>query len=185
MSALPQTRLRDAEEKDISAIAEIYNESILVGDASMDGAEKTPDEILGWMRAFSKRETILILEAENADATWETVGWGIIKRYSDRSGYRFCCETAVYLRRNQTGRGYGTKIKNALIDRCKHYRYHHLVAKIFADNEASIAYNLNLGYEKVGVQRQIGWKNGSWKDVMILQLILDDVVPEIPEELRD
>ena len=184
MSATPDIRFRDAEEKDISAIADVYNESILAGDATMDGVPKTPQDILGWMRAFSKRELILLLEARH-DESWVTVGWGIIKRYSDRHGYRFCCETAVYLRRNQTGRGFGTRMKIALIERCKSLRYHHLVAKIFADNTASIRYNQKLGYEIVGTQREIGWKNGAWKDVTILQLVLDDVPAEIPPELLD
>ena len=184
MSATPETRLRDAEEKDISAIADIYNESIAVGDATMDGRPKTPQDILEWMRGFSKRETILLLESRH-DSEWIIVGWGIIKRYSDRHGYRFCCETAVYLRRDQTGRGYGTTMKKALIERCKYFRYHHLVAKIFADNTASIQYNLKLGYELVGTQREIGWKNESWTDVTILQLVLDDVPAEIPAELLD
>ncbi len=184
--------LRDAGEQDAAAIAEIYNQSIAVGDATMDGAEKSARDIKSWLANFSKRETILVFEQpvlshseKDGSKGGSVVGWGIIKRYSDRFGYRFCCETAVYLRRDQVGRGLGTRMKKALIERCKEYGYHHLVAKIFADNEASIAYNLRLGYEKVGTQREIGWKNGSWKDVVILQLILDDVAPEIPKKFID
>jgi hypothetical protein len=33
------------------------------------------------------------------------MGWGMIKRYGDSRGYRFSCETAVYLRRDLVGRG--------------------------------------------------------------------------------
>jgi hypothetical protein len=29
----------------------------------------------------------------------------------------------------------------------------------------------------VGIQREIGFKNGHWQDVAILQLVLDDVLP--------
>ena len=185
MRAQAEPRLRDARERDADAIAEIYNESVRAGDATMDDVEKTPDDIRSQLAGFSKRETILVLEdpptgTDPENSTGRIVGWGIIKRYSDRLGYRFCCETAVYLRRDQVGRGLGTRMKKALVERCKLYGYHHLVAKIFADNEASIAYNLRLGYEKVGVQREIGWKNGTWKDVVILQLILDDVRPSAP-----
>ena len=180
-------RLRDAEEKDSQVIADIYNESIAAGDSTMDGVEKTAENIRSWIRGFSKRETILLTEdlATEDPGSDPIVGWGIIKRYSDRFGYRFCCETAVYLRRDQTGRGLGSQMKNALIERCKIYRYHHLVAKIFADNKASIAYNIKLGYELVGIQREIGWKMGRWQDVAILQLVLDDVQGEIPAEFLD
>ena len=73
-------------------------------------------------------------------------------------------------------------MKTALIERCKTYGYHHLLARIFADNEASIEYNRRFGYELVGVQREIGFKDGHWQDVAILQLVLEDVPPVIPRE---
>ena len=81
--------------------------------------------------------------------------------------------------------GHGTRIKNALIELCKELRYHHLVAKIFADNTASIEYNLRMGYEMVGIQKQIGFRRGRFQDIAILQLVLDDVPPEIPPHLLD
>jgi len=166
------TRLRDATGDDAAAIADIYNESIRLGGATMDEEEKTAAEVRRQIEGFSARETILVLEGGAG-----MIGWGIIKRYSDRAGYRFCCETSVYLRRDEVGRGYGPRIKKALIERCRQYGYHHLVAKIFADNVRSIEYNLRLGYEMVGIQREIGFKKGHWQDVAILQLVLDDVPP--------
>ncbi len=167
--------LRICSTTDAAAIAEIYNESIIAGDATMDGEPKSADYFSALITNFDPRETILILEDEGM-----IVGWGIIKKYSDRSGYRFCCETAVYLRRGLMRRGYGSRIKLALIEKCREMGYHHMVAKIFADNTASIAYNEKLGYEIVGRQREIGFKNGRWQDIVIMQLILDDVPPEIP-----
>jgi phosphinothricin acetyltransferase len=64
-------------------------------------------------------------------------------------------------------------IKKWLIDKCRELNYHHMVAKIFSVNEASIAYNRKLGYELVGTQREIGFVDGAWQDVTIMQLILD------------
>lgn len=165
-------RFRDAEPGDGAAVAEIYNESIDAGDSTMDDGKKSSSEMADLITGFGPRETILLLE--NVDEL-EVLGWGIIKRYSDRSGYRFCCETSVYLRRHLVGLGLGPRIKQALIDRCGEYGYHHLVAKIFADNERSIEYNRRFGYEMVGIQREIGFKNGHWQDIAILQLVLPQV----------
>ena len=166
-------RLREWSDGDAASIAAIYNQSIAAGDSTMEEAEKTTEGTLELLRSLGPRETVLVYE--RPDGT--VVGWGIIKRYSDREGYRFACETSVYLDRVETGKGLGTRMKLALIERCREWGYHHLVAKIFADNEASIQYNLRLGYERVGVQREIGWKNGAWQDVAILQLVLDDDAP--------
>ena len=145
----------------------------------MDDEPKTEARIRAQIEGFGPREMFVLLEVER-----RVLGWGIIKRYSDRPGYRFCCETAVYLRRGEVRRGYGSAIKRELIRRCRKLGYHHLVAKILAENEASIEYNRRLGYEMVGIQREIGWQGGRWRDVAVMQLVLEDVPPEIPERYR-
>ncbi len=176
---MSELELRDATPEDATAIAEIYNASIAAGGATMDQELKSAEQFQHQMAAFSPREVILLLERGD-----DVLGWGIIKKYSDRMGYRFACETAVYLRRDLTGRGLGTRIKLALIERCRRYGYHHLVAKIFADNVASVEYNKKLGYEVVGIQKEIGYTSGRWQDIVVLQLVLSDVPPEIPAEYR-
>lgn len=169
---------RDATAEDAAVIAEIYNASIAAGGATMDQEPKSAGDVRRQLESFSDREAILLLErGEKVDPKGRrqnVLGWGIIKKYSDRTGYRFACETAVYLRRDLTGRGLGTRIKLALIERCRRFGYHHMVAKILAGNVASVEYNKKLGYEVVGTQRQIGYADGRWLDVVILQLILDD-----------
>ena len=42
------------------------------------------------------------------------------------------------------------------------------------NNVASIEYNKRLGYEVVGVQKEIGIIDCRWQDVVIMQLVLDD-----------
>ena len=159
--------IRDATPADAAAIAAIYTESVERGDATMDETPWTAAHVTGLMSTHSEREGFLVLEHGE-----ELLGWGVYKRYSPRTGYRFAGETATYLRRDQTGAGHGSRIKRALIERCRASGYHHLVARVFADNTASVAYNQRLGYTIVGTQRQIGFRSGRWVDVTILQLLL-------------
>ena len=168
---MSDARLRAASVDDAADIAAIYNQSVYQGDATMDEAHWRPETVHEMMATHSDREGFIVLEVAGA-----VIGWGIYKRYSPRAGYRFAGETAIYLRREFTGRGYGTRLKRALIERCRAAGYHHLVAKVFADNTASIAYNLRLGYEVVGTQREIGFRGGRWVDVTILQLLLHNKV---------
>ena len=134
----------------------------------MDRQLKSLAEIKSWFTNFNDRELVVLLVEGSYVA-----GWGIIKRYSDRLGYARACETAVYLRSEELRKGFGTLIKEWIIAKCRELEYHHLVAKIFSINKASIEYNLQLGYELVGTQREIGFVDGEWQDVTILQLILD------------
>lgn len=168
--------IRECRTEDCAAFAEIYNVYVRQGTSTMDTVEKDAAYYEALIASFTERETILTLEEAG-----RVVGWGIIKRYSDRVGYRVCCETSVYLEPGHLRKGYGSLIKKALIARCRELGYHHLVAKIFSENVASIAYNERLGYEIVGRQRQIGYRNGRWMDIVIMQLILEDVPAYRPE----
>ena len=56
---------------------------------------------------------------------------------------------------------------------CKDLNYRHLVAKILGDNQSSIAYNQRLGYTIVGTQKEVGFRDGKWQDVVIMQYLID------------
>jgi len=160
-------KFRIADITDAKSVMEIYNEHIYDGNSTMDQRPKTLNEIENWFKGFWERELIVMLEDEN-----KTIGWGIIKRYSDREGYAGACETAIYLSSTETRKGYGTLMKKWIIKKCRELGYHHLVAKIFSSNIASIEYNKKLGYELVGKQKEIGFVDGQWQDVTILQLLI-------------
>jgi len=160
--------IKIARPADFSMIADIYNEYIRLGNATMEEKIHSKEDIAAWVEKFNTREQLYVLKIEG-----EPVGWGIIKKYSDRHGYRFAAETAVYLSSSHLGKGYGSTMKRYLIKQARILKYRHLIAKIFAKNETSIQYNLKLGYTIVGTQKSIGFKNGEWQDVVILQLLLD------------
>lgn len=149
------------------AVADIYNESVQKGFATMDDHLFTAEDIESWVNRFNERERLFVLLQEDT-----VIGWSIIKKYHDRPGYRTTCETAVYLTESETAKGYGPMMKKHLISICKELGYHHLVAKIWAENKISINYNLKLGYEIVGTQKEVGFKNGRWIDVTIMQYII-------------
>ena len=160
--------IRTANAENFGRIASIYNESITNGQITMDEELKHEGHITAWVAGFSDREHLYeVLRNE------EVIGWGLIKRYSDREGYRFACETSVYLTESETGKGYGKQVKEVLIEECRTFQYRHLVAKIMAHNEKSIAYNARLGYTTVGVQKDIGFRDGEWQDVVIMQYIIE------------
>lgn len=160
--------LRVAERRDAPAIADIYNESIRARDATMEMTEKKTSDIETMIEGLTERERLLVIE--NGDGVQ---GWGVLKRYSDREGYRFACETSVYLRRAIAGQrtGIGTALQTALMDLARQLEYHHIVVKIWATNVISIRMHEKFGFEMVGVQREIGYSDGQWQDVVIMQCL--------------
>ena len=160
--------IRQYLPQDFEAIANIYNEAILQGGITMDCEPYSAEQIAAWVNKFNDRETILIAEKNNAQ-----IGWGIIKKYSDRPGYRVCCETSIYLKFSETQQGYGQTLQTALLRQVKAFNYHHVVAKILAANQGSIRFHQKFGFELVGIQNKIGFYGGQWHDVAIMQLLLD------------
>ena len=159
--------IQPAAEEDYPAIAAIYNEYIQQGGSTMEESHYTAEKIQAWVDKFNDRERLYVLKEEE-----RVLGWGIIKKYSDREGYRFACETAIYITQSELRKGLGSAMKVHLIKECKALNYHHLNAKIFATNRASIEYNLKLGYTIVGRQKEVGFKNGQWMDIVIMQYII-------------
>ena len=163
--------IRTARGEDCGGIARIYNEAIAAGRSTMD--TETVDE--SRYRSFldhARRETLLFGEVDHA-----IVGWSIVKRYSDRPGYRFACETSIYIAAAHQNDGYGSALFAATMEQARAHRYRHVVAKIVALNDASIRFLERFGFEIVGRQREIGFLNGVWQDVVIMQRVFDDVGP--------
>lgn len=161
--------LRDAVPADAEAIARIQRQSVEAMDSTM-AAPATTEEILEQLAAMGPREVWLVVEEP------DVVGWGVVKKYSPRPGYDLCCETSIFLDRSLRGRGLGTPLQQELLKRAVSLGYHHVVAKIWADNSGSIRFHERFGYELVGVQREIGWVGGQWRDVAIMQLILSGAI---------
>ena len=162
--------VRVAVSADAAAVAAIYNHYVDLGGSTMDQQHWSDGQVRKWMHSLTNREALLVV-----DRGGTVEGWGALKRYSERAGYQACCEESLFVAPQATGRGIGKCLMDALITRCQEFGYHHVVAKICADNLNSIEFHLRNGFEIVGTQREIGFEKGRWVDVAILQRILADV----------
>ena len=163
----PDLTIRAARPRDCAALAAIYNYGIRSGRANMDTEFKDAGYFEALLDALGSREALVVGEAGGA-----VVAMGQIKRYSARRGYDHACESAVYVAEGSQGCGFGRRVTAALIERATTLGYRHVTAKILAVNEASIHLHRRLGFETVGVQRQIGCLDGVWHDIVILQRLL-------------
>lgn len=165
-------QIRTFIEKDLAAITDIYNEHIADGGSTFDGYPYSIDDFKSIVNKFNQRETILVAQKEE-----KVIGWGSIKRYSDRLGYRVCCETSIYFYKSETGKGYGSVLQITLLNQVKKFGYHHIVSKILGCNQKSVKFHQKFGFEIVGIQKEIGFSQGKWQDIVIMQLIFPDVPP--------
>lgn len=170
--------IRTVVPADAYRIAQIYSHAILARNSTMEIEPVTASEMAGRLSALGDRETVLVavdqgsIGGGSVEHSAGVVGWGIVKAWSDRVGYRVACETSVYLDPDWTSQGVGSRLQQALFDFCRTAGYHHVAVKIWADNAHSLAMHRKNGFELVGIQREIGLVDGMWRDVAIMQCLL-------------
>jgi len=162
-----EVTIRPATHADSARIAPIYN--FYLGKATQDTERREPAFFTKMMDNLEARETLLVVEKGNVLA-----GFGYLKKYSWKEGYRYTGEISLFFDGKYWGLGLGKQLMQRLIDQAKNWEYRHLVARIMALNIGSITFHKKLGYEIVGTQRQIGFLNGQWHDAVIMQLIIPE-----------
>jgi L-amino acid N-acyltransferase YncA len=160
--------IRDATEKDVPAIADIYNYEVLHGTATFDLEPKSVEDRLDWLQHTQKPPHCVLVVADGV----AVVGWGCLHPFHTRAAYRFTAEDSVYIHRDRRGEGIGKLILERLIERARLGGFHTLMAGMSEGNEASIRLHRRFGFELVGVQREVGYKFERWLDVTWMQKML-------------
>lgn len=161
----PPLTIRDAVVADAPEMAAIYAESIARRDATLD-ATPPPAEAYARLLADPRHPTVVAVDAG------QVVGWSRVKPWSDRAGYVTAGEVSIFVTASHFRRGLGRRLYGALFARAAAAGYHHLAARVFADHTASIALHRAMGFEPVGIQREVGRLDGRWVDVALMQRLL-------------
>ena len=158
--------MRLAAPEDLPAIHEIYGYHVLHGLASF---EETPPPLDELRRRFDDvRARGLPWLA--ADFGGVLAGYGYCAPYRTRSAYRYSLEDSIYVRQGSEGRGVGSALLGALIERCESLGYRQLVAVIGdSANAASINLHASFGFLRAATLRSVGFKFGRWVDSVVMQ----------------
>jgi len=90
-----------------------------------------------------------------------------------RTAYGLTCETGIYVARGMQGKGVGRALYGQLLPRLRSLGYHAIIAGMTLPNAASVAVHESVGFEHIGVFREVGRKFGRWHDVGFWQLVFD------------
>lgn len=160
--------IRSATKDDAQAIVDIYNHYVL--DTPVSFEEEA-------VSAAQMAERIANVQA--LDLPWlvleedgKLLGYAYATAWRVRSAYRFSVETTVYLAQDQTRRGLGSRLYEALFPKLKARGLHSAIAGITLPNPASIALHEKFGMKQVARFEEVGLKFGQWLDVGYWQLTL-------------
>ena len=162
-----QISIRHAEERDAEAIRSIYNYEVEHETATFDLVPRSLDDQLEWQRARTGAFCVYVAEMDG-----EVVGFGALSPYKERAAYRTSVEDSVYVRRDLGRQGIGRAMLSHLLEAAENGGFHAVMARITTLSEGSIALHEALGFQLVGIERQIGRKFNKWLDVALMQCLL-------------
>jgi phosphinothricin acetyltransferase len=162
----PAALILDAAEADLYAIARIYARHVRHGLASFEEVPPSAEEFR------ARRAAVLgaVLPFLAAKLDGEVVGYAYASAYRSRPGYRYTIEDSVYVEGSLTGRGIGSALLAAVIERCEAGSWRQMLAVIGdSGNAGSIALHRRLGFRWVGTFASVGFKLGRWVDTVLMQ----------------
>lgn len=170
--------IRDVDPKrDAAACAAIYTPHVEGSAVSFE--ERAPDaaEFAARIERNSATHPWLVAELDGA-----IVGYAYACPHRERVAYRWATDVSVYVAAAHVRRGHGRDLYSALFERLRRQRFRMACAGITLPNPASVALHESLGFVAVGVNREIGWKQGAWRDVGWWQLELAPATGRSPLE---
>ena len=181
--------IRDASTDDVPGILAIYNDVIATSTAVYREDPATLDDRLQWFNARQAQSYPVLValgagasafasapadkSAEAATDDTGIVGFASYGDFRSWPGYRYSIEHTVHIRADQRGRGVGTLLMRALIQRAIEQGKHVMIGGVDAANEASLRFHERLGFERAAHLRQVGFKSGRWLDLVFVQRILE------------
>jgi L-amino acid N-acyltransferase YncA len=165
VNATSDARIRRAEIGDAARIAEIFNQGVEDRVATFETRPATRERAEQWIA-----ETLVVVLD-----TGETIaGWAKAGLYTDEHPYYAGIrEATLYVARESRRDGLGRALLAGLADEAAADGAHKLVGKIFTSNEPSIALVRGLGWREVGTHLRHGELDGEWKDVLVVEKLLD------------
>jgi len=162
--------IRLADVSDVSAMVEVYNQSIEDRVfANCDDLHGSSDAFTSLYFGNNNRYVVLVSESGiNANV----VGWAAIKRFSARSYDTSIAEVAVYIRRENRSAGTGIRLFRELIIQAEKCGFQSLVAIILGRNVQSLRGCKSCGFKEKVRMRAIANVYGEEEDIIWMQRML-------------
>ena len=158
--------IKKATLDDLAAITEIYNQAILRTTATFDTEPKSLDEQKVWFESHGPKYPVLVAEEDGV-----VTGWASLSKWSDRCAYSDTAEISLYIDEKNRGRGIGKKLLKTIVLEGEKAGLHSIIARIAEGNETSIHLHQSIGFEHIGIMKEVGRKFGRLLDVYLIQKI--------------
>jgi phosphinothricin acetyltransferase len=162
-------KIIEYKEEYLENIVEIINYNILNSTALYDYKCRTIDtQKLIFDDKINKNFPVIVAMLDG-----KLVGFGYYSEFRFREAYKFTVEHSVYVGKEHHGNGIGKLLLQALINLAKAQKLHTMIGVIDSENESSIRFHEQFGFEKAGFIKESGYKFDRWLHSVFMQLLLE------------
>ena len=159
--------LRDATERDVPDMLEIYNHYVANSTVTFDEDALTLKEMRSKFRHQRDAGYPWVVAVSPSG---QVLGYANVSPWKPKAAYRYTVEDSIYLGPASTGKGLGTALMTELIAKSKAAGMKEIIA-VIADKgaDASIRMHERFGFKNVGHMGKVGFKFGRWLGTYMLQ----------------
>ena len=163
--------IRFAQTDDIAEILAIYNAEILTGTANWNDQALSLTHYQQHFESLQQQHFPMIVVEDQQNH--KIVGYAYYAAFRSIRGFWQTVEHSIFIDSKYTRQGLGKALMQQLIHLATQQQMHIIVAAIDSENHGSIKLHQQLGFVQTGYMPQVGQKFGQWRDLVLMQLMLD------------
>ncbi|WP_206057205.1 arsinothricin resistance N-acetyltransferase ArsN1 family B [Nitratireductor sp. XY-223] len=160
--------IRNATTGDAPGIRDIYAPIVEKTVISFEEAVPSVEDMARRIEDSLRTHSFLVAERNGA-----VIGYAYGGRHRERAAYRKSADVSAYVAEAARGQGVGRLLYTQLLGVLARGGFHAAFAGIALPNPASVGLHEAVGFEPVGIYKEVGFKFGEWHDVGWWQRILD------------
>jgi phosphinothricin acetyltransferase len=182
-------QIRAATVDDAPTIQAIYAPYVANTVISFELSPPSVDEMAARiLKTVSKYPWLVYVTEADTVAEPDTVaGYAYASSHRERAAYQWSVDVSVYVSPQHQRRRIGRGLYTALLALLAAQGYVNAYAGIALPNAASVGVHEAVGFQPLGVYRQVGYKLGAWHDVgwWSLRLCDPDAAPQAPKPITE
>jgi phosphinothricin acetyltransferase len=165
--------IRLATEDDAAQILEIYAPFCRETPVSFETEPPSLEEMRRRIAATLPSYPWLVCEEGGS-----ILGYAYASKHRERPAYLWSVDVSAYVREGRRRGGLGRALYKSLFAILRLQGFYNAVAGVTLPNPGSEGLHGAMGFEPVGIYRNIGYKCGGWHDVAWSQLTLREPEPD-------
>lgn len=158
--------IREATSDDAQQLADIYNHYVRETHITFDLEPVDRANREQWITAYNRNPRHrLFVGIDDGDI----IGYASSSQFRYKPAYDLSVETTIYLDHRRTGKGYGTRLYQHLLDSLGQTDVHRYYGIIALPNDASVDLHRRFGFQDRGILTEVGYKFKKYWDTLWME----------------